>query len=227
MAERAKITAKTPETKRGDSISHTRNINLTKPLSSPIDHIMHLQRTIGNQAVQRLFKSGAIHAKLRIGQPNDIYEQEADRVADEVMRMPDKQHIADSPLRSIADSSTSHIIDHKPSGGGQPLPEPVRAFFEPRFGYDFSQVRVHMDVEAAESARVLNAQAYTVGQDIVFGTGQYAVETANGRRLLAHELTHVAQQPETSARVIRREEEPTRRQIARDTHLRRLAVWPN
>jgi hypothetical protein len=178
-------------------------------------------------AVQRLFSSGILQTKLTIGRPNDIHEQKADRVAEQVMRMTDKKHIADSQPQSITDSFTSHIMDHKPLCGGQPIPESVRAFFEPRFGRDFSQVRVHMDVEAAESARVLDAQAYTVGQDIVFGTGRYAVETANGRRLLAHELTHVVQQHETSASVIRREEEPTRRQIARDTHFRRLAVWPS
>lgn len=96
MGERAKIAAKTPETKRGNSVSHTRKINLTKPLSSPIDHILFLQRTIGNQAVERLFKSGVIQAKLRIGQPNDIYEQEADKVAEQVMRMPIKKSISAS-----------------------------------------------------------------------------------------------------------------------------------
>ncbi len=75
---------------------------------------MHLQRTIVNQAVQGLFESGVIQAKLRIGQPNDIYEQEADRVVDQVMRMPDKQPIADSSLRSIAYGHSSSAIGNKP-----------------------------------------------------------------------------------------------------------------
>jgi hypothetical protein len=70
----------------------------------------------------------------------------------------------------------------------------IRAYFEPRFGYDFSQVRVHSDREAAASARGLNAQAFTIGSDILFGAGRYQPETAVGRRLLAHELTHVVQQ---------------------------------
>jgi len=79
-------------------------------------------------------------------------------------------------------------------GRGQPLPAAVRAFFEPRFGHDFRQVRVHTGVEAAETARAMNAVAYTVGHDVAFGAGQYAPDTAQGRRLLAHELTHVLQQ---------------------------------
>jgi len=65
---------------------------------------------------------------------------------------------------------------------------------EPRFGHDFSQVQVHTDEKAADSARSVNALAYTVGRDVVFGTGQYAPETTAGKRLLAHELTHVVQQ---------------------------------
>lgn len=79
-------------------------------------------------------------------------------------------------------------------GGGQPLPESVRAFFEPRFGQDFSDVRVHTDASAARSARQLRALAYTTGRHIVFGAGQYATGTTAGRRLLAHELVHSLQQ---------------------------------
>jgi len=78
--------------------------------------------------------------------------------------------------------------------GGQPLSKSERAYFEPRFGVDFSQVRLHSDAQAAESARALNAKAYTLGQDVVFGTGQDTPGTSEGRRLMAHELTHVVQQ---------------------------------
>lgn len=77
---------------------------------------------------------------------------------------------------------------------GARLDTAARAFFEPRFGHDFSDVRVHTGMKAAESARAVNALAYTVGHDVVFGSGQYAPETDSGRRLLAHELAHVAQQ---------------------------------
>jgi hypothetical protein len=78
--------------------------------------------------------------------------------------------------------------------GGQPLPLSLRAFFEPRFGYDFSQVRVHTDENAQTSARKINALAYTIGNHIALGSGQLDSSTREGRRLLAHELTHVIQQ---------------------------------
>jgi hypothetical protein len=77
---------------------------------------------------------------------------------------------------------------------GQPLNPATRAYFESRFGQDFSQVRIHTDATAAESAWAVNALAYTVGRDVVFGSGQYVPATNDGRRLLAHELTHVVQQ---------------------------------
>lgn len=77
---------------------------------------------------------------------------------------------------------------------GQPLDVATRAFMEPRFGHDFSGVRVHTSEKAAESARAVNALAYTVGQDVVFGARQYQPATTDGRNLVAHELTHVVQQ---------------------------------
>lgn len=77
---------------------------------------------------------------------------------------------------------------------GQPLDSATRAFMEPRFGHDFSRVRIHTDAKAVESARAVNALAYTVGRDIVFGLGRYVPGATVGKRLLAHELTHVVQQ---------------------------------
>jgi hypothetical protein len=74
----------------------------------------------------------------------------------------------------------------------------MRAFFEPRLGHDFSQVRVHADARAADSARSIDALAYTAGQDVVFGAGQYAPGSMSGRRLLAHELAHVVQQGQSA-----------------------------
>jgi hypothetical protein len=79
-------------------------------------------------------------------------------------------------------------------GGGRPLPPSERAFFEPRFGRDFGQVRVHTDGRAAEAARSVDALAFTLGRDVVFAPGRYRPGTGPGRRLLAHELTHVTQQ---------------------------------
>jgi Domain of unknown function (DUF4157) len=80
------------------------------------------------------------------------------------------------------------------NGGGKPLPWSARSFFEPRFGADFSGVRVHTDTRATETAKSINARAFTVGRNIAFGAGQYAPETHAGRRLLGHELTHTLQQ---------------------------------
>jgi len=77
---------------------------------------------------------------------------------------------------------------------GQPLDAGARAFFEPRFEHDFSNVRVHTDETAAASARAVNASAYTVGRDLVFAAGRYSPATSEGRKLVAHELTHVVQQ---------------------------------
>jgi hypothetical protein len=108
------------------------------------------------------------------------------------------------------------------NSSGQPLDATTRAWLEPRFGHDFSSVRVHMDARAAESANAVNALAYTVGHELVFGAGRYAPNTERGSRLLAHELTHVVQQSRggTSAqqakanRRTRRRSKPTRPPIA-------------
>lgn len=84
-----------------------------------------------------------------------------------------------------------HDVLHSP---GQSLDHETRAFMEPRFGHNFSHVRIHTDAQAAKSAHSINALAYTVGHNVVFGAGQYAAGTSVGRKLLAHELSHVIQQ---------------------------------
>lgn len=86
------------------------------------------------------------------------------------------------------------IVDDVLRSPGQPLDPSTRTFMEPRLGHDFSKVRVHADAKAAESAGAVNALAYAVGRDVVFGAGQYVPKTVAGKRLLAHELTHVVQQ---------------------------------
>jgi hypothetical protein len=78
--------------------------------------------------------------------------------------------------------------------GGTAMDAPTRAFFEPRFGHDFSRIRLHTDARAAASARAVDALAYTVGPHVVFGAGSYAPHTSAGRQLLAHELVHAIQQ---------------------------------
>jgi hypothetical protein len=234
MAERVQLATRTSESKKENSASTIRKTESPQSMSSAADRVLYLQRTIGNQAVQRLIKSGTLQAKLKIGQPGDKYEQEADRVVDALMQMPEpgvqrqeepeeeeetllakslaeeitplvqrqvEPEEEDEELQAKATSGRfsevnsnleSHIQYFK--GGGQALSENDRAFFEPRFGRDFSQVRLHTDTQAAESTRRVNAQAFTMGQEVVFGAGQYAQGTSQGRRLMAHELTHVVQQ---------------------------------
>jgi len=79
-------------------------------------------------------------------------------------------------------------------GSGQPLPSELRAFYEPRFGHDFSRVRIHADSEADSLNRVLHSRAFTTRQDVFFRQGEYTPGSSTGRKLLAHELTHAVQQ---------------------------------
>ncbi|MGE3154216.1 MAG: DUF4157 domain-containing protein [Nitrospiraceae bacterium] len=161
---------------------------------------------ICTECQQKKLLGKPLQDKLRINEPGDVYEQEADRVAEQVMRMPDTEatnpgHDAASLLvqrRSTAGSTGAAeappIVHDVLNSSGQPLDAATRAFFEPRFGHDFRNVRVHADGKADESARAVSAHAYTVGHHMVFGPGQFSPETHGGRRLLAHELTHVLQQ---------------------------------
>jgi len=152
-----------------------------------------------------------IQTKLTVNQPGDRHEQVADSMADRVIRMCDADTRSrgksdDAPARAQELTVSRHsqgddgggtappIVDDALRSPGQALDTSTRSFMEPRFGHDFSQVRVHTDTMAAESARAVNAAAYTVGQDIVFGSGYYSPGAGDGQRLLAHELTHVVQQ---------------------------------
>jgi hypothetical protein len=177
-----------------------------------VARVLALQQALGNQAVQ---------AKLGVSQPGDPLEQEADRVAEAVMRSPapslhsymstggipeamvqrtcancdeekERVQLKAAPIGSSADVRETHLPPL--ADRGAPLPESERQFFEPRFGRDFSGVRIHTSGRAANSARAFNAVAYTTGTNVVFGPGHYAPGTAGGRQLLAHELVHVVQQ---------------------------------
>jgi Domain of unknown function (DUF4157) len=172
------------------------------PGSSQVGMMRQLQRSYGNSYAGRV-----IQAKLTVGQPGDVYEQEADQIADRVMRMPDspssKQELSFSAVHTSTAQreSTDEISNTAPplvhevlKSSGQPLDPEIRTFMEPRFGHDFSQVRIHTDASAVQSTRELNAHAYTVDNNIVFGADQFAPGTQEGQRLVAHELTHVVQQ---------------------------------
>lgn len=272
------------------------NLATKFPLPTTSAHpLLQLQRKIGNRAVSQL-----IQAKLKVGKPNDVYEVEADRVADHVMRSPDpivqlqpeekkeetaqakanvqqisplvqreeekkeetaqakpiapitplvqrqeteekkeetvqkqaadekKEETAQMLQRQATDENkeetvqkqedkkeetaqakgadTPEVTPHLETriqtmrGGGQPLPDHTRSFFESRMGYDLGGVRVHTDSQADEVSRGLNAQAFTIGQNIFFAGGRYEPQTNQGKWLLAHELTHTVQQtPSTPA----------------------------
>ena len=229
----AKVAAKADSGHKGlDRGRNTRSSDTLRPAG---DIGTGLAATAGNLAVQHLFRAGIVKAKLAISQPDDPEEQDADRVADRVMRMEESGSISSAggvTHRKCAaceaggatcpkceedekvqrKQASGHAAYTGPTmrsqiaalrGGGHPMPPSVRTFFEPRFGRDFGGVRLHADERAAESARAIQARAFTVGQDIAFGAGEYAPETSEGRRLLAHELTHVLQEP--GAGVVRRQ----------------------
>lgn len=206
----------------------------------------------------------SIQAKLKVGPPNDQYEQEADQVADKVMRMPDSQLLgqpnspnaqqqlqmqSEGPVVQKMTDEDKEMVQTKPvtgiiqrmctdceeeetpqqmpmdeeaemllqpkhesgrfspiapdtqngisrlrQGGGAVLPSSTRAFLEPRFGNDFSNVRIHTSPQAARLSQNINARAFTIGRDVFFNQGQFQPGTTSGMRLLAHELTHVVQQ---------------------------------
>lgn len=159
---------------------------------------------------------------LKISQPNDPAEIEADRMADQVMRMPvgevkpvqnavhagrtihrgcdngnDESEAVQRKALPSHRSTLSQIPAHVQnviSSGGHPLDHQTRSFFEPRLGYDLSSVRIHTDSIAGQSAQAIHARAYTLNSNIVFGRGEYKPESETGRHLIAHELTHTIQQ---------------------------------
>lgn len=130
--------------------------------------------------LRRVCACGGSCEKCRTGNPGDE---------------PDTLRAKSGPAHAARAGAAPPIVHNVLRSPGEPLPAAARAFMEPRFGHDFSQVRIHRDSLAAESARVVNALAYTVGNRVVFGAGQYAPETHPGARLLAHELAHTVQNP--------------------------------
>jgi Domain of unknown function (DUF4157) len=172
-------------------------------------------------------KAGALQTKLPINKPGDEYEQEADSVAEQVMRIPETQlqhacscsgecpkcqkqrarqgyaGLQTKPIRASGVGLTAPPVSEVSRSTGQSLDVATRSFMEPRFAHDFSSVRIHSDSRAAQAARSVKAMAHTVGSDVVFGAGHYQPETNIGRRLLAHELTHVIQQSAAAPRIQR------------------------
>jgi Domain of unknown function (DUF4157) len=181
---------------------------LSGPSRVPVCHQV-LQRACacgthaaGGECAECRKKKLGLQRKLTIGASNDPMELEADRISDQVLAIPATtsfnkapariQRVSVTPIGSVGNAPPS--VDRVLSSPGRPLDRALRKDMEQRFGYDFSNVRVHTDPAAGQSAIDVNARAYTVGHDIVFGTGQYSPNSHEGRRLLSHELTHVVQQ---------------------------------
>ncbi|RCV89158.1 eCIS core domain-containing protein [Billgrantia montanilacus] len=187
-----------------------------------------------------------LQAKLGINPPDDRWEREADRIADKVVsehsRAPE-QPLSVTPLvqRQVDEEeeedreeiqtkpSTSRGISRKVAAaskaaaalnsGGRPLSSAERTYFEPRFGRDFSAVRLHDDSRSGSAARAIGARAYTLGSNIAFAPGEYAPHTPSGRRLIAHELTHTLQQEPAAASLQRAESGGTFRGFFRNIAL--------
>lgn len=239
MNRRRTTDAASPDPIHSDFARSTSPRRPSKTDSQPVAQspLHEIQQSFGNRQLGEL-----IQTKLKISQPGDAYEQEADKVADQVMSGPGSDHSASKEVEELSKASPAlqrrtyastelqrpadeqkgdceidvkddlHLMaKHAPDnsaaaatqknshlgvaeGGGEPLAPAPRQFFESRFGADFSDVRIHSDNQANESAKSMNALAYTRGRDVVFGAGQFAPETLDGKRLLAHELAHVVQQ---------------------------------
>ncbi len=153
-----------------------------------------------------------LQTKLTVNTPGDIYEQEADRVAEQVMRGPKAQgrllgnrqlQAKSLPAGGPEGIEAPPIVGEVLGSPGQPLDARTRAFMEPRFGHDFSRVRIHANSQAAEAARSVHAKGFTVGSQIAFGRGEWSPHSSSGQRLLAHELAHVIQQGGQTIRVMR------------------------
>ncbi|MFN6451580.1 MAG: DUF4157 domain-containing protein [Nostoc sp. EfeVER01] len=158
--------------------------------------------------------------KLTVNQPGDVYEQEADRVAQQVMQtmsepvskqsvqreaLPEEEELQ---MKSLADTNISlqrqgggvaatsdlETSIQQERGSGQPLSDDIRQPMEQSFGTDFSAVKIHTDSRSDQLNQSIQARAFTTGQDIFFRQGEYAPESHGGKELLAHELTHVVQQ---------------------------------
>jgi hypothetical protein len=199
----------TTQAKTDQSAQRTAQAPVTQASTMQTHPILHLQRKVGNQATAQM-----IQAKLTVGEPNDMYEQEADRVAAAVVRklhaptqstaqrqpqaspLPQIQPLVQrkADMDGMAVSANVEAGIQQARGSGQPLPESLRNPMEQAFGADFSGVRVHSDGESDRLNRAMQARAFTTGQDIFFQQGAYQTNSRTGQELVAHELTHVVQQ---------------------------------
>ena len=175
-----------------------------------------MKKAINTPVTDQINRAAAnrIQAKLTVNQPGDRYEQEADRIADTVMSMPEpniqKSSSDDEEEKIQMSRDIGDHVDHQPAGreinpgienhlkntgnSGTNLSGEIGSFMESRFGTDFRDVRIHTDSDAVQMSRELGANAFTSGRDIYFNEGKFDENSQEGRHLLSHELTHVVQQ---------------------------------
>ncbi len=177
---------------------------------------------------------------LRVSSPADAAEVEAQRIAAHVVSLPAAAttavaHAFAAPrgvhrasLPSAPQRAPAAPAAAQPAAGGQPLSAELRQFMEPRFGADFSAVRLHTDARAAQLNQQLQARAFTVGNQIHFAAGQFSPETGEGRELIAHELTHTIQQGAArQTPPLQRSATHVVQQAGLGPSLQREPLWPN
>lgn len=189
----------------------------------------YTRRRTASPAAALAEQGKAIQRKLSVGASNDPLEQQADAVADTIMRMPDSQvqrkcaacekeetvhrkslQEGITPLQ--AKTAGAPVVDDRieeaiqaGAGKGEALDEPTESFMSSRMGSDFRSVKIHTDNDAVQLSSALNAKAFTVGNDIYFNQGQFQPNSTQGKQLLAHELTHVVQQGSAPGKAVQRE----------------------
>ena len=189
-------TTRQPATSKPPQVSYPSRTGILQRQCACGNHAM-----AGGECTGCARKKTLLQRKLTIGVDNDPLEREAERIAGQVMAMPVATAAGTASSRiQRAGQQTGQMdsipasVDRVLTGSGRPLDLALRQDMEQRFGHDFSKVRVHTGAAAAQSAREVSAHAYTVGHDIVFGAVRFVPGTFDGRRLIAHELTHVLQQ---------------------------------
>ena len=213
---------KAPESAR--PAHQSRTAERVRPAAPDADWMSAAHDQLGNAQLSRLLRSRIIQPKLVVSRPSDPDEREAEAAADAVMSPSSRPVTVSRSVASAVHRTTQPPLDGPRGtaaiessldglrGGGRPLAPAARASLEPRFGQDFSAVRLHQGSEPARLNRALGARAFTVGQDIFLGEGNTDVESSAGQHLLAHELTHTIQQGagggHVSRQVSREEEAP-------------------
>lgn len=187
--------------RRGGSAHNPRSFH-----SNAQTKLLALQSVIGNQGMIQMLQSGMGRSVgntfgLAVSRPGDRLERQADRVADALVpAQSNRSGDASSRIGAASRSPAVSLASQRETamrtvfGNGHPLRKQDQHFFESKLGRDFSGVRIHSDTQGSELAVGLNARAFTIGRHVVFGDGEYTPQGTNGKRLLAHELTHVVQQ---------------------------------